>query len=126
MLAATVYRDIRRSVIESGYELTAAACVVIGLERLDMQATEADIDRGVEHLMRATLHDLAPIAGALNLIDDLRQAGVRLGIVSSAVYHPFLEWSLEAFGVAGFLHQRRYLRQRRLTTNRAPRSTCMR
>ena len=99
VMAATIYRDIRRSVIESGYELTAAACVVIGLERLDMQVAESEIDRGVEHLMRATLHDLAPIAGALNLIDDLRQAGVRLGIVSSAVYHPFLEWALEAFGV---------------------------
>jgi FMN phosphatase YigB (HAD superfamily) len=100
-LAASIYREIRRSVIESGYELTAEACVVAGLERIGLSATASDIDRGVEFLMRATLHDLAPVPGALELIDELQRAGVRLGIISSAVYHPFLEWSLESFGVAG-------------------------
>jgi HAD superfamily hydrolase (TIGR01509 family) len=98
--AAKVYREIRKAVIESGYELTAAACVATGLERLGLHATEAQIDRGVEQLMRGTLYDLSPIPGALDLIAGLRQAGVRLGIVSSAVYHPFLGWALEAFGVA--------------------------
>lgn len=100
-LAASTYREIRRSVIESGYELTAEACVATGLERLGLEAAPADIDRGVKLLMRATLPDLVPIPGALEVIDDLSRAGVRLGIVSSAVYHPFLEWSLEAFGIAG-------------------------
>jgi len=100
-LAASTYREIRRSVVESGYELTAEACVAAGLERLGFQSTSADIDRGIEFLMRATLHDLAPVPGALELIGDLTRSGVRLGIVSSAVYHPFLEWSLEAFGIVG-------------------------
>jgi HAD superfamily hydrolase (TIGR01509 family) len=100
-LAASTYREIRRSVIESGIELTAEACVETGLERLGLHATNADIERGVEHLMRATVHDLAPLPGALDLVGELRRAGIRLGIVSSAVYHPFLEWALERFGVAG-------------------------
>jgi HAD superfamily hydrolase (TIGR01509 family) len=99
-LAASTYREIRRSVIESGYELTAEACVATGLERLGLRATNADIERGVEQLMRATLHDLAPIPGAIELVNDLHDAGIRLGIVSSAVYHPFLEWALERFGVS--------------------------
>jgi FMN phosphatase YigB (HAD superfamily) len=30
----------------------------------------------------------------------LHDDGIRLGVVSSAVYHPFLEWSLEMFGIA--------------------------
>ena len=51
--------------------------------------------------MRATLHDLAPVPGALELIRDLTRSGVLLGIVSSAVYHPFLVWSLDAFGISG-------------------------
>lgn len=98
--AVTVYREIRRAVIESGYELTAEACVATGLERLGLHAAEADIDRGVEYLMRGALHDLAPVPGALELVDELRMAGIRLGIVSSAVYHPYLEWSLDAFGIS--------------------------
>lgn len=101
VLAASIYRDIRRSVRESGYELTAESCIATGLERLGLQAADTEIERGVEHLMRATLHDLTPIPGALELVADLRAAGVRLGIVSSAVYPPFLEWSLEAFGLSG-------------------------
>lgn len=99
-LAATVYREIRTSVIESGYELTAEACIATGLERLGVHAAAADIDRGVKYLMRGAFHDLAPVPGALELVDDLSRSGVRLGIVSSAVYHPFLEWSLDAFGIA--------------------------
>jgi HAD superfamily hydrolase (TIGR01509 family) len=98
-LAASTYREIRRSVMESGYELTAEACVATGLERLGLHATESEIERGVERLMRSTLHDLAPIPSALKLVDDLRSAGVLLGIVSSAVYHPFLDWSLDEFGL---------------------------
>ena len=100
-LAASTYREIRRSVIESGYELTAEACVATGLERLGLQVAPADIERGVEFLMRATLHDLAPVPGALALIRDLTRSGVRLGVISSAVYHPFLVWSLDAFGIGG-------------------------
>ena len=100
LLAATVYRDIRKSVIESGYELTAEACVATGLERLGLHAAEADIDQGVEYLMRGALHDLTPVPGALELVEELRRAGIKLGIVSSAVYHPYLEWALDAFGIS--------------------------
>jgi FMN phosphatase YigB (HAD superfamily) len=32
-------------------------------------------------------------------VRDIHRAGVPIGIVSSAVYHPFLEWTLEAFGI---------------------------
>ena len=98
--AATVYREIRKSVIESGYELTAEACVATGLERLSLHAAEADIARGVKYLMHGALHDLTPVPGALELVDELGRAGIRLGIVSSAVYHPYLEWSLDAFGIS--------------------------
>jgi FMN phosphatase YigB (HAD superfamily) len=28
----------------------------------------------------------------------IRDTGIRLGVVSSAVYHPFLEWALQKFG----------------------------
>jgi FMN phosphatase YigB (HAD superfamily) len=32
-------------------------------------------------------------------VRELSQTGAPIGIVSSAVYHPFLEWTLEAFGL---------------------------
>lgn len=97
--AADTYQEIRRTVIQTGLELTAEQCVAEGLRRLGRETRDVDIARGIEDLMRATLHDLAPLPGAIELIRSLQRHDVRLGIVSSAVYHPFLEWSLEAFGV---------------------------
>lgn len=98
--AATEYRALRREIIEHGEELSAERCVAVVLDRVGREATTDEIERGVETLMRSTLHDLAPIPGSLELVAALRAAGVRLGVVSSAVYHPFLEWSLTAFGIS--------------------------
>jgi HAD superfamily hydrolase (TIGR01509 family) len=49
--------------------------------------------------MRETLAGASPVAGAVETVQSLQQQGVPIGVVSSAVYHPFLEWSLEAFGI---------------------------
>lgn len=97
--AAASYRDLRREIIQHGNELTAEQCVATVLDRLGLSATEAEIARGVESLMRAASADLAPIPGAIDLVRALRKEGIILGVVSSAVHHPFLEWSLASFGI---------------------------
>lgn len=97
--AAVAYRRLRLQIIEHGRELTAEACVARVLVELGRPADEDDIARGVERLMRDRLAEVEPVPGAIALVEALRAAGVPLGIVSSAVYHPFLDWTLTRFGL---------------------------
>lgn len=93
------YRDLRRDIMEHGNELTAEACLkhVFGQMRLAVPAS--DIYAGVAVLMREALAGASPVPGAVETVRELRRTGVPVGVVSSAVYHPFLEWTLDAFGV---------------------------
>lgn len=93
------YRRLRDRIVRDGNEMTAEACVAHVAEALGQRADEASIRSGVEALMRETLAEAEPIPGAVDAVRELRGAGVPLGVVSSAVYHPFLEWSLAAFGL---------------------------
>lgn len=97
--ATAAYRDLRREIIGHGNELTAERCVATVLDRLELSASDAEIAHGVESLMRVAIADLTPIPGAIDLVLALRKEGIILGVVSSAVYHPFLEWSLASFGI---------------------------
>lgn len=97
--AAVAYRRLRLRIIEDGRELTAEACVARVLAEVGVRADEDDIARGVERLMRDRLDEVEPVPGAIALVEALRAVGVPLGIVSSAVYHPFLEWTLARFGL---------------------------
>ncbi len=49
--------------------------------------------------MRDAMHDLSPVPGAVETISALLDANIPVGIISSAVYHPFLEWALGEFGL---------------------------
>ena len=93
------YRQLRHEIIEHGNELSAEACLetVFAAMRLDVPA--ADVRQGVAMLMRDALSGASPIPGAVGVVRAIHAAGVPLGVVSSAVYHPFLEWTLESFGI---------------------------
>ncbi len=97
--ADAAYRNLRREIATHGRELTAERCVAVVLDRLEREATGDEIERGVETLMRGTLHDLEPVPGAIDLVAAVRAAGVPMAVVSNAVYHPFLEWALASFGI---------------------------
>ena len=97
--ADAAYRDLRQAIVADGRERTAEECVGEVLRRLDIPVDEPIVARGVEELMHRTLEDARPIDGAVETVRALREANVRLGIVSSAVYHPFLEWTLAKFGL---------------------------
>ncbi len=93
------YRQLRHEIMEHGNEMTAEACLeqVFGAMRLQVAAD--DVRSGIADLMHEALAGAAPIPGAVPTVREIHQAGVPIGIVSSAVYHPFLEWTLESFGI---------------------------
>lgn len=98
--ARASYRRLREAIKEHGAELTAEQCVASVLDEMGIRASEGAIARGVDALMRQTLDEARPVPGAIETVRTLAEHGVPLGVVSSAVYHPFLEWTLTAFGVA--------------------------
>jgi HAD superfamily hydrolase (TIGR01509 family) len=97
--ADEAYRQLRQSVREHGNELTAEACVATILDELNLAYSDEEIARGINELMLPALASTAPIPGAVETIRELKEAGVALGVVSSAVHHPFLLWTLERFGI---------------------------
>jgi HAD superfamily hydrolase (TIGR01509 family) len=93
------YRRLRRDIMEHGNELTAEACLDRVFSAMGLDVPEEAIRTGVERLMRDALAGASPIPGAAGTVRDLHQSGVPIGVVSSAVYHPFLEWTLMSFGI---------------------------
>jgi HAD superfamily hydrolase (TIGR01509 family) len=93
------YRRLRRAIHVHGHELSAERCLATVLERLGLDVRGAEIAEGVDAMMRGALADTRPIPGAVEAVRALANDGVPLGIVSSAVHHPFLEWSLDRFGI---------------------------
>lgn len=98
------YRQLRRDIIEHGNELTAEACLASVFADMNIAVPEAELASGVEYLMRLTLTGTTPIPGAIETVLALQQSGTPIGVISSAVYHPFLEWTLELFGILGAMH----------------------
>jgi HAD superfamily hydrolase (TIGR01509 family) len=98
------YRQLRREIIEHGNELSAEACLEIVFAAMGLEIPPVDIKDGVEMLMRHALAGASPIPGAIETIRAIHRAGVPLGVVSSAVYHPFLEWTLASFGIRDAFH----------------------
>lgn len=93
------YRSLRREIMDHGNELTAEQSLRVIFNAMGVQIDDAGIDSGVAEIMRAAAAVAKPIPGAVETVRAIAQAGVRLGVVSSAVYHPFLEWTLAAFGI---------------------------
>jgi putative hydrolase of the HAD superfamily len=69
------------------------------LQALNVDIPNSVVREGVDDLMRATLAGSQPVDGVINAVRALSESGVRLGVISNAVYHPFLEWSLAKFGI---------------------------
>ena len=93
------YRSLRREIMDHGNELTAEQSLRVICDAMAIQASDSDIADGVAMLMRDAADRAKPIPGAVETVTSIAEAGIRLGVVSSAVYHPFLEWTLEEFGI---------------------------
>lgn len=93
----TLYRKIRKQVLASGTEVDAAGCVELVIDQLGLSAGRDEVDRGLEAIMSPALDSATPMPGAQELVAQLAQAGTRIAVISSAVYHPFLDWALERY-----------------------------
>jgi HAD superfamily hydrolase (TIGR01549 family) len=100
------YQELRSRIVASGREQDAISSVATVLTHLGWEVPRTDIEQGVHTLMRQALgQGTAPLDGAIELVHSLSEAGVPLGIVSSAVYPPFLDWTLERFGIRDTFRQ---------------------
>lgn len=99
--ADRAYRALREEIVASGIERDAVSCVEAVFATLAIPAARPSIARGVDALMRDALTTLKEVPGAVATIRDLRASGCRLGVVSSAVHHSFLDWSLAALDIDG-------------------------
>ncbi len=95
------YRALRKSVIASGKEIDAVNGVAIVFDRLGIAASRDALESTVDALMRDAQESVIAVDGAVQTVDDLHRHGVKLGIVSSAVHHETLNWSLDRIGIAG-------------------------
>ena len=97
------YREMRMAVIASGVEIEA----VDGLERvfhrfnIDVPADRISIR--VAELMQNAAAKCEPIPAAIDSIRLLHSKGIRVGIISSAIYHPFLDWTVARFGLESYV-----------------------
>jgi HAD superfamily hydrolase (TIGR01509 family) len=98
-LSVELYRKLRLDIMRHGVEQDAANCVNVVTRELGLEFEPETIERGLHDVMYAALDDSQPIEGVVAAVHALREKGIKLGVVSSAVYHPFLEWSLEKFGI---------------------------
>lgn len=98
-LANLHYRRLRTGIHAHGHELPADRCIITIMEHLGLEVDPAEVETLLNDLMRATQVDVRPVTGAIETITELADAGIPLGVVSSAVFHPFLEWTLEDFGI---------------------------
>ncbi|MGC4190659.1 MAG: HAD family hydrolase [Thermomicrobiales bacterium] len=94
------YREVRRNVIATGREKDALASVMAAFTALGVEADPLEAGRSIDVLMHAAATDVTPVPGSLEVVRTLHDQGCTLGVVSSAVYPPFLDWTLEAFGIA--------------------------
>lgn len=97
--ADAAYTRLRDAIKSHGDEQAAETGIQTVLVELGVDTDPAEVATGVAALMRETLDEARPMPGAIATVRALAGEGIPLGIISSAVYHPFLEWTLAKFGV---------------------------
>lgn len=88
------YAGLRRRVMDSGDEIDAVDSVSEILEAHGVVLDRRTINKAIDELMAVALKSLEPVAGVIETIRYLHSKGCRLGVISSAVHHSFVEWSL--------------------------------
>ena len=93
------YRELRAGIIASGDEQDALVGTLATLELVGVALPTARVAEAIDGLMRAALAEVRPMPGAMEAVRALRDRGYRCAIISSAVHHPFLEWTIDRFGL---------------------------
>jgi FMN phosphatase YigB (HAD superfamily) len=95
------YRKLRLAIHGHGHELPADRAVRTILERIGFALPWDAIDIALDAIMRVAFRNAKPVEGAPETVRTLAVAGLQLGVVSSAVHHDFLLWSLDRYGMLG-------------------------
>jgi FMN phosphatase YigB (HAD superfamily) len=90
-----IYRTIRAQVIDTGNELDATSGVIETWRRTGVALDAADVTPIIDDLMRNLVDRSTLLDGVLDALTSVDADDVPVGVISSAVHHDFLEWSLE-------------------------------
>lgn len=93
------YRKLRLAIHGHGHELPADRAVRAILDRIGHPLPWDAIDIALDAIMRDAFQSARPVQGAPETVHTLAAEGIRLGVVSSAVHHDFLLWSLDRYGM---------------------------
>jgi HAD superfamily hydrolase (TIGR01549 family) len=103
--ARLAYREIRQQAMQTGVECDAVSATQQVFDGLQLTAGSQEIDDAVRQVMYDTVASASPVEGATRLVATLANANLPLAVVSSAAYHPFLEWCLERYNMrSAFRH----------------------
>jgi FMN phosphatase YigB (HAD superfamily) len=102
--AVQAYKAVREEAKASGREVSALDGVLRVLAALGLGGTvdRKRVEQAVAEAERACLADTTLIPGVPETLATLQAQGMRLAIVSSAAYPPFVEWGLARHGLAGY------------------------
>ncbi len=103
--ANRLFQELRQGVRDSGLELSAVEGAGRVLSRLGVHPPAPAIADAVQELEYACLPEVEMMPGADVALQRLRDAGYRLGVVSSAGYPPFVELALEKIGLRPFFSE---------------------
>lgn len=103
--AIRIFQEVRQEVRSSGVELSALEGTKHVLAQLGIKASDAALEQAVEQLESECLPHVEMVAGADRALDRLRNAGCRMGVVSSAGYPPFVEMALEKIGLRSYFSE---------------------
>jgi HAD superfamily hydrolase (TIGR01549 family) len=94
-----VYRSLRAEIIAHGNEMDAVSGVMESFRRLGLDADKNAVTEIVDHTFRELVDVSTVMSGVRHTLEHLNGLGIRIGVVSSAVHHDFLEWTLSIHGL---------------------------
>jgi HAD superfamily hydrolase (TIGR01509 family) len=97
--ARAAYRALREGIVASGEERDALDCALATLAAIEIALPDTAVAETIDGLMREALVEATPMPGVVEAVRALKARGLRVGIVSSAVHHPLLDWTLAQFGI---------------------------
>ena len=97
--ARQAYRALRAEIAATGLERDAVACTLATLLAVESPVAADLAAEVIDELMREALASTWPVPGALEAVWYLRRQGIRCAVVSSAVHHDFVAWTIERFGL---------------------------
>ena len=103
--ATNLFRELRQRVRDIGIELSAVEGTKQVLAQMGCYPQDATLEAVVAELEHDCLPSVEMVAGADVALTQLREAGYRLGVVSSAGYPPFVDMALEMLGLRTFFSE---------------------